>query len=98
MGSGLPVVASRVGGIPELIDDERTGLLVPPGDARTLAAALGRLMEQRELGAKLGSAAVEKVESQFSFERMTAAFEAIYFAELSRRGVSVADRLRLAAS
>ena len=56
---GLPVVASAVGGIPEVVDDGRTGLLVPPGDAPALAAALRRLDGDRDEVSRLGRAAAE---------------------------------------
>ena len=53
---GVPVVASAVGGVPELVDDGRAGLLVPPGDAAALAAALGRLAQDPHLARRLGEA------------------------------------------
>ena len=54
---GVPVVASAVGGIPELVEDGGTGLLIPPGDADALSGALTRLLERPEEGARLGAAA-----------------------------------------
>ena len=56
MSLGLPVVASRVGGLPEFITDEREGLLVPPGDPVALAAALRRLAGDEPLRLRLGQA------------------------------------------
>ncbi|OGN88183.1 MAG: hypothetical protein A2X23_04495 [Chloroflexi bacterium GWC2_73_18] len=61
MSSGVPVVASRLSGIPELVEDGRTGLLVPPRDAAALAAALKRLRDDPGLRGRLGEAAREKV-------------------------------------
>lgn len=61
MSSGLAVVASNVSGIPEILTDSRTGLLVPPGDAGALAEALGRLAHDPALRASLGGAAREYV-------------------------------------
>ena len=87
MATALPVVASAVGGIPELIEDGRTGLLVPPGDASAVADRLCRLMTDAALGARLGAAARADVEGRYSFDRMVAAFELLYLTELSRRGV-----------
>ena len=65
MMSGLPVVASRVSGIPELVEDERTGFLVPPGDPRLLADRLERLAEAPELARRLGAAGHQKVRADF---------------------------------
>lgn len=86
MAAALPVVASAVGGVPELIDDGRTGLLWPSGDARALAEQLCRVMSDAELGTRLGAAARCEAESRFAFERMIAGFEALYIRELGRRG------------
>jgi glycosyltransferase involved in cell wall biosynthesis len=65
MSCGLPVVASRLSGIPELVDDEVSGLLVSPGDAAGLAAAIRRLVEDPGLRARMGSAARARVERDF---------------------------------
>ena len=54
---GRPVVASRVGGIPDLVQDESNGLLVDPGDTDGLAAALVRVLEGRELAERLAAGA-----------------------------------------
>ena len=69
MAAGLPVVASEVGGLPEVVADERTGLLVPPGDPATLASALARLIEDRELRLVLGARGLERARTTFSVER-----------------------------
>lgn len=86
MATALPVVASAVGGVPELIEDGRTGLLWPPGDPRALADRLCRVMSEPELGTRLGAAARREAAARFSFARMVAEFEALYLRELSRRG------------
>jgi colanic acid/amylovoran biosynthesis glycosyltransferase len=65
MSCGLPVVASRLSGIPELIDDEVSGLLVPPGDATALAEAIGHVMDDAALRDRLGAAARARVERDF---------------------------------
>ena len=85
MAAGLPVVASAVGGILELVDDGRNGLLVPAGDPRALADRLCRLMAEANLGERLGEQARRHVESRYSFDRMVAAFEKLYIEELARR-------------
>ena len=86
MAAGLPIVASNVGGIPEVIEHERSGLLVPPGDDRALAAAILRLVEHPDLASRLGEAARHAVEARFSFDRMVGEFEELFLHELSARG------------
>ena len=65
MAAGLPVVASRVGGVPELVVDGETGILVDPGDAGALARALERLLGDPGLRQRLGSAGRERVDREF---------------------------------
>jgi glycosyltransferase involved in cell wall biosynthesis len=69
MGIGAPVIASRLSGIPELIDDGRSGLLVTPGDARGLADAIDRLAGQPALGRALGRQGRARVEDAFTIAR-----------------------------
>ena len=64
----LPVVASRVGGIPEIVTDGETGLLVAPGDVRALASALKRVLGDRELARRLGEGLYRKVVADFSWD------------------------------
>jgi len=85
MAAGLPVVATRAGGIPEVIEHERSGLLVPPGDERALAAAILRLIERPELASRVAEAARQRVESRFSFDRMAGEFQELFLHELSAR-------------
>jgi glycosyltransferase involved in cell wall biosynthesis len=85
MAAALPIVASRTGGIPELIAHERTGLLVPPGDERALAAALLRLIDRPDLAARLGAGARQDAEGRFSFDRMAGEFEGLLLDEWSAR-------------
>jgi glycosyltransferase involved in cell wall biosynthesis len=98
MATGLPIVTSGVGGMLELVDDGRTGLLVPPGDPLALADRVCRLMADATLASRLGHAAREEVLARYSFDRMVAAFEGIYLTELTRRGVLATEHPRLAAS
>jgi colanic acid/amylovoran biosynthesis glycosyltransferase len=69
MSSAVPVVASDLSGIPELVQDGTTGLLVPPGDAAGLARALRRLAEEPALAARLGRAGRARVEAEFDVHR-----------------------------
>jgi len=85
MASGLPVVASDVGGIPELVDDGRTGRLVPPGEPETLAEAVLGLMDDPARAAELGRAGRRRVDTTFSMDRMVDRFERLYMEELDAR-------------
>lgn len=84
MASGLPVVASNVGGIPELVEDGKTGHLVPPGDAKALAAALNGLLDDPHRSAEYGRAGRIKIEANYSFDRMVEQMETLYVTELDR--------------
>ncbi|MBM3496086.1 MAG: glycosyltransferase family 4 protein, partial [Armatimonadetes bacterium] len=70
MALGVPVVASRVGGLPEVVEDQLTGLLVPPDDWEALADALLRLAMDPSLRARLGEAARLRVRERFSIETL----------------------------
>jgi phosphatidylinositol alpha-1,6-mannosyltransferase len=69
---GLPVVAAEAGGAAEVVEDGRTGLLVPPGDLDALAAALARLAADPELRERLGTAGRAKVKERYTHERFRA--------------------------
>jgi glycosyltransferase involved in cell wall biosynthesis len=85
MGLGKPVVATTTGGIPEVVADGETGLLVPPGDASALATAIARLVLQPEEAAALGEAGRSRP-ALFTFERMMRGYEAVYESILTRSG------------
>jgi glycosyltransferase involved in cell wall biosynthesis len=85
MAAGLPIVASRVGGVPEQIADGETGLLVEPGDADELAAALTRLTQDADLRARIGAAARTRAEQAFDLEPFRRAHVELYSRELARR-------------
>ncbi|MFA5315784.1 MAG: glycosyltransferase family 4 protein, partial [Candidatus Omnitrophota bacterium] len=75
---GVPVVASRVGGIPTVIEDGVTGLLVSPGDPPAIAAAVERLLEDRSLAQATVSRAKKRVAEAFSLDSMTQKTQAVY--------------------
>jgi len=85
MGAGLPVVATSVAGIPEVVADGITGLLVPPANASALGAALGGLVEDAETRMRLGRAAQEFVRPRFSIARCVEAMTALYERLLQER-------------
>jgi len=78
MAHGRPVVASAVGGLLDAVEDEVTGLLVPPGDVAALRDAVERLLGDAALRARLGAAARERARERFSWEAATAATLAAY--------------------
>jgi glycosyltransferase involved in cell wall biosynthesis len=75
---GKPVVASAVGGVPELVEHGVSGLLVPPGQPEELAQAIARCLLAPEAAAAMGIAGFNRVQSQFSFEQQTERLEHIY--------------------
>ena len=76
--SNRPVVATRVGGIPEVVVDSETGLLVPPDDVPALANALRHLANDEGLRLRLGAAARVRAETRFSVQRMATEFTETY--------------------
>jgi glycosyltransferase involved in cell wall biosynthesis len=78
MEAGLPVVATRVGGVPDLFDEGREGLLVAPGDPRALAAAIGELLRDPARARELGRKAQERRRREFDLEAVVAKTEALY--------------------
>jgi glycosyltransferase involved in cell wall biosynthesis len=89
MAAGVPVVATTVGGIPELIEHGRSGLLVPPDDPAALAAAIVRLLDCEPEARQFAARARADVVARHSFGRMVAAFEGLYLSALARRARAV---------
>lgn len=85
MASAIPVVASAVGGIPEVVEDGVTGLLVPPTDSDGLANAIIRLLKDKKAAVKMGQSGRKRVEADYSIdvevERIQALYEALYEAK-----------------
>ncbi len=81
---GRPVVATRAGGIPEIIDDGIDGLLVEPGDSAALAQAVTSMLNDPERRRQMAGRGREKVAARFSFEGMTRAYESLYQGLLER--------------
>jgi Glycosyltransferase len=78
MSAARPIVATAVGGTPELLSNEETGLLVPPGDPQALAHAIGRLLSDSELSARLGKSAREAACQKYSREGEMQNYESLY--------------------
>jgi glycosyltransferase involved in cell wall biosynthesis len=96
MAAGLPVVASAVGGLLDLIEHGRTGLLIEPGNPTALADALRQLLTNQTAAARIGEHARAHVQQRYSFERMVKAFEDLYLAGLPARSLSAARRAQAA--
>lgn len=78
MAMGLPIVATRVGGVPELVNDGEEALLVEPGGAEALAEGCLKLLTEPGLGARLGRAAQERVRGDFGLGRTACRYESLY--------------------
>ena len=87
---GCPSVATRVGGIPEVVEDGRSGLLAPAGDATALAAALQDLIDHPERRKRLGQAAQQRARARFSADAIVPLYEALYTRVCQGRGRLVA--------
>jgi Glycosyl transferases group 1 len=86
----VPVVATRVGGTPEILEDGVTGLLVPPCDAPALAAATGRLLGDAAMARRMGEAGRARAVDRFSMPHMVSQTESLYCALLrGERGVTM---------
>jgi glycosyltransferase involved in cell wall biosynthesis len=90
MASRLPVVATQVGGIPELVVDGETGILVPPNDATQLADGLCKVLESPQLQEKMGCAGRQRIKERFTLERKLDEMEEHYLSMLA----SVSDRTK----
>ncbi len=78
MACGVPVVAPRVGGLPEVVQHRRTGLLCPPGDVQAMGQALRRLLTDVDLGAKMALAARRRAADHFDWESGISRYENLY--------------------
>ncbi|HEV8385528.1 MAG TPA: glycosyltransferase [Candidatus Acidoferrales bacterium] len=78
MVMGRPVVATRVGGVPELVEDEKTGFLVPPGDASAMAKRIQQLLHDSALRRSMGDAGRLRAQRDFSPQRVQESLESLY--------------------
>jgi lipopolysaccharide/colanic/teichoic acid biosynthesis glycosyltransferase len=86
MASGCPVVATRVGGLPDMVEDGETGYLVPSGDATALANGILRLLRDRARAHRIGATARTWIRDRFRVKRLVADVEALYTELLAQKG------------
>jgi glycosyltransferase involved in cell wall biosynthesis len=86
MAVGLPIIASRVGGLPELVDDGKEGILVTPGDSEGLAEAIQRVIQDPLLRARLGQSARIRARGEFSLCATVQNYDRVYRQVLDAKG------------
>ncbi len=84
MASGLPVIATRVGGNPELVIDQATGLLIPHSDARALAGAMAAHLDDQALRQRYAQAAYARAHQEFSIDTMVSRYTELYLRAAKR--------------
>lgn len=84
MAARLPVVATAVGALPEMVEEGKTGFLVSAGDVEAMSAKLGRLAADRRLAKSFGEEARRKVERKFSLDQMLRRYAELYFSMLEK--------------
>lgn len=87
MGMGLPVVATNLAGIADVVEDGRHGLLVPPGEVESLELAIARLLSDAQLSKQLAQAGRKLVFEQYTVERMCRTYEELFLAVLSQENI-----------
>jgi glycosyltransferase involved in cell wall biosynthesis len=86
MVAGKPVVSTRVGGVPELVEDGVMGLLVPPRDPQALSQAILRLAKDHDLCRRMGQAGQRKALERFDISRTAQGYETLYLKLLKKCG------------
>jgi glycosyltransferase involved in cell wall biosynthesis len=89
MASGVPVIATNVGGIPEVVEDGITGLLVSPGDPNVLASAIYRLFNNQDLVDRLRMEGIRLVNHKFTIQKTTESIEDLYYHLLALKGIKL---------
>jgi glycosyltransferase involved in cell wall biosynthesis len=89
MASGVPVVGTRVGGLPDMITDCENGFLVPPRNPESLAEAILRLLRDPEMASRMGRAGQTIAKERFKIQRLISNMEGLYQNLLIKKGVSI---------
>ena len=98
MAAGCPVVATRVGGLPDLIEDHKTGRLVPPRDAAALASAVLDLLHSPQIARELGKNAQAFVRQRFTVQRLLSDIDDLYTQLLAEKAITFPVTEKLAGS
>ena len=88
MAAGLPIAATAVGGVPEILEDGVTGLMVPPDNPQALADAMLRILRDKELALRLGAAARSCVEAHYTPQAYRRSLTNLYVDTLAASGKS----------
>jgi glycosyltransferase involved in cell wall biosynthesis len=91
LASGCPVVATRVGGVPDVVTDGEDGFLVEPGDVEELAARLAQLANDPDLRGRMGAAGRERMRSRYAVDRLIDDIDRLYRDLLEQKGVDPAS-------
>jgi glycosyltransferase involved in cell wall biosynthesis len=82
---GRPVVGSQVGGLPEIVDHQQTGILVPPDNSNALAEAIISLLQSPQIVARMSQAAHVKIQREFGWDQYVDAYDALYRKLISKK-------------
>jgi glycosyltransferase involved in cell wall biosynthesis len=85
MAAGKPIIATDGGGVPEIVEDGKTGILVPMGDVQAMADAISRMLADPALAAEMGARGRERVRDHFTIERKARKVEALYQERFAKR-------------
>jgi glycosyltransferase involved in cell wall biosynthesis len=98
MASGTAVVASRAGGLAEIVEDGKSGILVEPGNRDELARAIASLIEDPERRARIGAQARSRIVSEYSTATVCARMENLYREAIQAGASSVSEKLKYRAA
>ena len=87
MAAGKPVIATNGGGVPEIVENGKTGILVPMGDIAAMAEAISRMLADPDLAAEMGARGRQRVQDCFTIDHTARKIESIYLSQLSHQGV-----------
>ncbi len=91
MAMEKPVVATRVGGIPDLVDDGINGILTTPGDVKELSKALRKILMDKGLASAMGREGRKKISLRFSSQLMVESIRSVYIEQMNRKGIALGD-------